>query len=77
MKEYVSGAYSPCMRSMHCMPSDFAKKDNNNLNKCILKFKTKSIYVATVTGIYFQVKVAINNLAYFIHFSFSPFSAYR
>ena len=33
--------------------------------------------VATVTGIHFQNKVAINRLAYFTDFSFSPFSAYR
>ena len=29
----VSGAYSPCMQGMHCMPSHLAKKENNNLNK--------------------------------------------
>ena len=33
--------------------------------------------VATVTGIHFQNKIAINSLAYFTDFSFSLFSAYR
>ena len=28
----LTGAYSPCMQGMHCIPSDLAKKENNNLN---------------------------------------------
>ena len=39
------------------------------------KFKTK--LKQTVTGIHFQVKVAINSIDYFIDFGFSPLSAYR
>ena len=48
---------------MHFMPSHFAKKENNNLNKYMKKFQTKSNYVATVTGIHFQVEVAKYSLA--------------
>ena len=36
---YESGAYSPCMQGMHCMPSHLAKKENNNLNKYMLNLK--------------------------------------
>ena len=42
LKHATSGAYSPCMQGMHCMPSHLAKKENNNLNKYMQKFKTKS-----------------------------------
>ena len=31
--DLFSGAYSPCMQGMHCMPSHLAQKEYNNLNK--------------------------------------------
>ena len=33
----VSGAYSPCMQGMHCMPSHLAKKENNNFKLVLVK----------------------------------------
>ena len=38
-QSYKTAAYSPCMLGMHCMPSYLAKKENNNLNKYMEKFK--------------------------------------
>ena len=52
-----------------CMPSHLSKKkkdnNNNNLNKgsTCKKIETASSYVASVTGINIQVKVATNDLA--------------
>ena len=59
----IPGAYSLCMQGMHCMPSHLTKKDNNDLSKYMSELTTKSNQVSTVTGIHFQVEVAINSLA--------------
>ena len=49
----IAGAY---FASMQGIPSHLTQKDNNDLNKYVQKFKTKSNYVARVSGINFKSK---------------------